>query len=90
MSFSLYRVVHKRITPILTTERDYEFWPLSQTSVPRWKRASGRVFRAQFGLFYSPLFSSEPFMFPFASSKANGFAGASGAELALVICGRGS
>ena len=37
MSFSLYRVVHQTHHAYLATERDYEFWPLSQTTMPRWK-----------------------------------------------------
>ena len=40
MSFSLYRVVHQTHHAYLATERDYEFWPLSQTSTPRWKRCA--------------------------------------------------
>jgi len=55
MSFSLYRVVHQTHHAHLTTERDYEFWPLSQTSMPRWKRRLAAFFELNFGLFYSPL-----------------------------------
>ena len=54
MSFSLYRVVHQTHHAHLTTERDYEFWPLSQTSMPRWKRRLAAFFELNFGLFYSP------------------------------------
>ena len=54
MSFSLYRVVHQTHHAYLTTERDYEFWPLSQTNVPRWKRCLAAFFELNFGLFYSP------------------------------------
>jgi fatty acid desaturase len=54
MSFSLYRVVHQTHHAHLTTERDYEFWPLSQTSVPRWKRRLAAFFELNLGLFYSP------------------------------------
>src|SRR5882757_7318545 len=35
MSFSLYRAVHQTHHAYLGTERDYEFWPLSSTTVPR-------------------------------------------------------
>ena len=35
MSFSLYRVVHQTHHAYLATERDYEFWPLSQTDYAR-------------------------------------------------------
>jgi Fatty acid desaturase len=54
MSFSLYRVVHQTHHAYLTTERDYEFWPLSQPSMPRWKRRLAAFFELNFGLFYSP------------------------------------
>ncbi len=54
MSLSLYRVVHQTHHAHLTTERDYEFWPLSQTSMPRWKRRLAAFFELNFGLFYSP------------------------------------
>ncbi|HEY4284380.1 MAG TPA: fatty acid desaturase, partial [Chthoniobacterales bacterium] len=54
MSFSLYRVVHQTHHAYLITERDCEFWPLSQTSMPRWKRRLAAFFELNFGLFYSP------------------------------------
>src|SRR6186997_860611 len=54
MSFSLYRVVHQTHHAYLATERDYEFWPLSQTSVPRWKRCLAAFFELNLGLVYSP------------------------------------
>jgi fatty acid desaturase len=54
MSFSLYRVVHQTHHAYLATERDYEFWPLSKTTTPRWKRCLAAFFELNFGLFYSP------------------------------------
>ena len=54
MSFSLYRVVHQTHHAYLTTERDYEFWPLSQTSTPRWRRCLAAFCELNFGLFFSP------------------------------------
>ena len=54
MSFSLYRVVHQTHHAYLATERDYEFWPLSQTTMPRWKRCLAAFFELNFGLFYGP------------------------------------
>ena len=54
MSFSLYRVVHQTHHAYLATERDHEFWPLSQTTVPRWKRCLAAFFELNLGLFYSP------------------------------------
>src|SRR4029453_4634529 len=54
MSFSLYRVVHQTHHAHLATERDYEFWPLSQTTVPRWKRCLAAFFELNLGLVYTP------------------------------------
>ena len=54
MSFSLYRVVHQTHHAYLATERDCEFWPLSKTTTPRWKRCLAAFFELNFGLFYSP------------------------------------
>lgn len=55
MSFSLYRVVHQTHHAHLTTERDYEFWPLSLTAMPRWKRIVAAFFELNFGMFFTPL-----------------------------------
>src|SRR6476620_9023868 len=54
MSFSLYRVVHQTHHAYLATERDHEFWPLSQTNVTRWKRRLAAFFELNLGLVYSP------------------------------------
>lgn len=54
MSFSLYRVVHQTHHAHLTTERDYEFWPLCQTALPRWIRRIAAFFELNFGLFFTP------------------------------------
>jgi fatty acid desaturase len=54
MSFSLYRVVHQTHHAYLATERDHEFWPLSQMTVPRWKRCLAAFFELNLGLVYSP------------------------------------
>src|SRR5450631_101252 len=54
MSFSLYRVVHQTHHAYLATERDCEFWPLSQPSTPRWKRRLAAFFELNFGLFFGP------------------------------------
>jgi fatty acid desaturase len=62
MSFSLYRVVHQTHHAYLTTERDYEFWPLSQTSTPRWKRCLAAFFELNFGLFYGPFIFLRAFL----------------------------
>jgi len=54
MSFSLYRVVHQTHHAYLATERDYEFWPLSQTTTPRWRRCLAAFFELNFGFLYTP------------------------------------
>ena len=54
MSFSLYRVVHQTHHAYLTTERDYEFWPLSNPTIPRWKRCLAAFCELNLGLFYGP------------------------------------
>jgi fatty acid desaturase len=54
MSFSLYRVVHQTHHAHLTTERDYEFWPLSKTTAPRWIRRIAAFLELNFGMFYTP------------------------------------
>ena len=54
MSFSLYRVIHQTHHAYLATERDCEFWPLSHTNIPRWKRCLAAFFELNFGLFYGP------------------------------------
>src|SRR5260370_10006445 len=54
MSFSLYRAVHQTHHAYLATDRDCEFWPLSQTTTPRWKRCLAAFIELNLGLFYSP------------------------------------
>jgi fatty acid desaturase len=54
MSFSLYRVVHQTHHAYLATGRDYEFWPLSQTTMPRWRRCLAAFSELNLGLLYSP------------------------------------
>ncbi len=53
MSFSLYRVVHQTHHAYLATERDYEFWPLSRPTVPRWKRCLAAFCELNLGLFFT-------------------------------------
>ena len=62
MSFSLYRVVHQTHHAYLATERDYEFWPLSHTTTPRWKRCLAAFFELNFGMFYSPFLFLRAFL----------------------------
>ena len=54
MSFSLYRVVHQTHHAHLTRERDYEFWPLSRTTIPRGTRRLAAFLELNFGLLFTP------------------------------------
>src|SRR3977135_2620050 len=51
MSFSLYRALHQTHHAYLATERDYEFWPLSHTTTPRWRRCLAAFIELNFGFF---------------------------------------
>jgi len=65
MSFSLYRVIHQTHHAYLATERDCEFWPLSHTTAPRWRRCLAAFFELNLGLLYGPfLFLRAFFMSP--------------------------
>src|SRR6185295_19644650 len=62
LPFSLYRVVHQTHHAYLSTERDCEFWPLSKTSVPRWRRCLAAFCELNLGLFYSPFIFMRAFL----------------------------
>jgi fatty acid desaturase len=62
MSFSLYRVVHQTHHAYLATERDYEFWPLSHTTTPRWRRCLAAFIELNFGFFYTPFLFLRAFL----------------------------
>jgi len=85
MSFSLYRVVHQTHHAYLTTERDYEFWPLSQPSVPRWTRRLAAFFELNFGLFYSPFVFLRAFLCSPSPVRSKRVRQRIWAELALSI-----
>jgi len=85
MSFSLYRVVHQTHHAYLTTERDYEFWPLSQPSMPRWKRRLAAFFELNFGLFYSPFVFLRAFLCSPSPVRSKRVRQRIWAELALSI-----
>jgi len=54
MSFSLYRKVHQTHHNHFTTEKDSEFWPFCQPTVPRWTRRIAAFLELNFGLFFTP------------------------------------
>jgi fatty acid desaturase len=62
MSFSLYRVIHQTHHAYLATEQDYEFWPLSRPTTPRWRRCLAAFLELNFGLFYSPFLFLRAFL----------------------------
>ena len=85
MSFSLYRIVHQTHHAYLSTERDYEFWPLSKTTTPRWKRCLAAFFELNFGLFYSPFVFLHAFFFSPSPVRSKRVRQRIWAELALTI-----
>jgi len=85
MSFSLYRVVHQTHHAYLATERDYEFWPLSHTTAPRWERCLAAFFELNFGLFYSPFLFMRAFLCSPSPVRSKRVRKRVWAELALTI-----
>jgi fatty acid desaturase len=85
MSFSLYRVVHQTHHAYLATERDLEFWPLSHTTTPRWKRCLAAFFELNFGLFYSPFLFMRAFLCSPSPVRSKRVRQRVWAELALTI-----
>jgi fatty acid desaturase len=85
MSFSLYRVVHQTHHAYLATERDHEFWPLSQTSVPRWKRCLAAFFELNLGLVYSPFVFLRAFFSSRSPVRSKRVRRRIWAELALTV-----
>lgn len=49
-----YRIVHARHHAYLGTERDVEFWPFVDPSVPRWRRVLSVAAELLCGYFYGP------------------------------------
>ena len=49
-----YRIVHAQHHAYLGTERDVEFWPFVDPTVPRWRRVLAVVGELLFGYFYDP------------------------------------
>src|SRR5258707_7765800 len=85
MSFSLYRVVHQTHHAYLATERDYEFWPLSRPTVPRWKRCLAAFCELNLGLFYSSFVFLRAFFLSPSPVRSKRVRQRIWAELALTI-----
>lgn len=64
MSFTLYRVVHQTHHAYLSSERDFEFWPLSLPATSRWKRVLAVIVELNLGLFYGPYLFVRAFFHP--------------------------
>lgn len=52
--FTLFRVVHQTHHAHLASRRDEEFWPLVDTSIPRWARRLAACLELTVALVYSP------------------------------------
>ncbi len=85
MSFSLYRVVHQTHHAYLTTERDQEFWPLSQPAIPRWERCVAAFFELNFGLFFTPFVFMRAFFRSASPVRSKRVRRRVWAELALTV-----
>jgi fatty acid desaturase len=85
MSFSLYRVIHQTHHAYLTTERDQEFWPLSQPAVPRWKRCMAAFLELNFGLFFTPFVFLRAFLGSSSPVRSKRVRQRIWAELALTV-----
>jgi fatty acid desaturase len=85
MSFSLYRVVHQTHHAYLATERDYEFWPLAQTTVPRWKRCLAAFFELNFGFLFTPFVFLRAFLCSPSPIRSRRIRRRIWAELALTV-----
>ncbi|HEX4667284.1 MAG TPA: fatty acid desaturase [Chthoniobacterales bacterium] len=85
MSFSLYRVVHQTHHAYLTTERDQEFWPLSQPTVPRRQRQLAAFLELNFGLFFSPFIFLRAFLRSPSSVRSKRIRRRVWAELGLTV-----
>lgn len=85
MSFSLYRVVHQTHHAYLSTERDYEFWPLSKPNIPRWKRCLAAFLELNLGLFYSPFVFLRAFFCSPSPVRSKRVRNRIWAELAMIV-----
>jgi fatty acid desaturase len=63
-SFSLYRAAHQSHHVHLATEKDEEFWPFVETSVPRWLRIAAAFLELTAGLIFTPLIFFRAFVRP--------------------------
>jgi fatty acid desaturase len=61
-SFSLYRAAHQTHHMHLSTERDEEFWPFVDPSVPRWQRVLFAIGELTLGLLFTPLVFARTFL----------------------------
>ncbi|MEO8352026.1 MAG: fatty acid desaturase [Chthoniobacteraceae bacterium] len=84
-SFSLYRSVHQTHHAHLTAERDYEFWPLTQTSLPRWARRLAAFCELNLGLIFTPLIFLRAFLIPHSPIRSRKVRRRIWWELALTV-----
>ena len=85
MSFTLYRVIHQTHHAYLASERDFEFWPLSQPSTARWKRCLAAFTELNLGLFYGPFLFLRAFFGPSTPVRSKRMRRRVWAELVLLV-----
>ena len=85
MSFTLYRVIHQTHHAYLASERDFEFWPLSQPTTSRWKRCLAVFAELNLGLFYGPFLFLRAFFMPTTPVRSTRMRRRVWAELVLAV-----
>ena len=85
MSFTLYRVIHQTHHAYLASERDFEFWPLSQPNTARWKRCLAVFAELNLGLFYGPFLFLRAFFMPTTPVRSKRMRWRVWAELGLLV-----
>jgi fatty acid desaturase len=85
MSFSLYRAVHQTHHAYLATERDCEFWPLSNPQIPRWKRCLAAFCELNLGLFHGPFVFLRAFFISSSPVRSKRVRRRIWAELVLMV-----
>lgn len=85
ISFSLYRAVHQTHHAHLTRERDYEFWPLTDTALPRWFRRLAAFLELNFGVFFSSFIFLRAFLCSHSPVRSRRVRRRIWAELALTV-----
>ena len=78
-------MIHQTHHAFLASERDYEFWPLSQRDAPRWKRRLAAFAELNLGLFYGPFLFLRAFFGPATAVRSKRMRRRIWAELILLV-----